>query len=155
MNQKKARALRREAKFLVEQKNNISNDDKYRDHVVDIEIDVPIIDIKSGKAKFLGFKKGQSQEKITECVYGPFKEYKMLKKLYYNPNYDAKLIVLPSKEEENNIANEMLAQHKERQHAESNTIELNNSNEEELHTCSKGGLQSENGGADIETNKSE
>lgn len=152
MNQKKARALRRAAKFLVEQKNNIPNDDKYRNYIVDIEVDIPIIDTTGKKAKLTGFKKGQAQEKIIECVYGPYKEYKMLKKLYYNPNYDASLTILPSKEEENKIANEMLALTQEREDGKFNTSEFNNSNEEELHTSSEGRLQSENGGNDIETN---
>ena len=58
---------------------------------------------------------------INECVYGPYKEYKELKKLDKNPNYVPSLIMLPTEEETNNIAESIRLEQKEQEDGKLNT----------------------------------
>lgn len=143
MSNKKAKAIRRALKYHPNEKQQFPEDELYRNHIVDVEYDVPIIDIRDGKAVMTGTKKGITQGKVIECVYGPYKEYKMLKKLASNPNYNAQLTMLPSKKEEEALAKEMLENFKrERHYANIESDKLGNSNEENLLTNQEGGVQS-------------
>ena len=89
MSSKKAKAIRKALKYHPRDKEQYDEDDVYRDHPTDVRYEIPIIDIRDGKPTVVGMKPGVMTGHITECVYGPYKEYKMLKKLANNPNYDA------------------------------------------------------------------
>ncbi len=107
MSNKRAKALRKLLKYHPRDKDAFNQDDVYMDHPVDTHYKIPIIDIREGKPTVIGYKDGTIPGSIIECVYGPYKEYKMLKKLDKNPNYHAELIMLPTKEETNKIAEEL------------------------------------------------
>jgi hypothetical protein len=138
MNAKKAKALRKLLKYHPSDKDAFDPKEVYRNHPTDVHYEIPIIDIRDGKPTVIGTKPGVMPGHITECVYGPYKEYKMLKKLAKNPNYDARLTILPSREEEAKLAEKIRLQGVT--NGESNS-EISSGTEENLRCNSEGGLQ--------------
>lgn len=100
--------LRREIKEkLGKRLKDVEKD--YKSHDVSVIIDAPtLVPTPEGKYTIGGFEKREVRKQIVENVNGLHKYYKVLKKMYDNPDYVPNLNPLPSKKEEENLINELL-----------------------------------------------
>jgi hypothetical protein len=104
--------LKKLRKMLREQTNNVKlkNIKKdYKNHNVSTVVDAPTLEATpEGKYRISGFEKRVVQKEIVENVSGAHKAYKMMKRMYDNPDYVMKLNALPSQEDEENLMKEIL-----------------------------------------------
>lgn len=86
----------------------------YKEHDVSTIIDAPTLEAtEEGRYRIAGWEKRVVSKKIIENVNGAHKLYKVMKKMYDNPNYVPNLNALPSKEEEQNLMEEIINQEKQ------------------------------------------
>lgn len=111
----KLKQLRKEIKGQTgKQLHEISKD--YKDHDVSTVVDAPTLEpTDEGKYRIVGWEKRVVSKKITENVNGAHKLYKVMKKMLDDPNYVPNLKPLPSKQEEENLMEEIVNEIKEQQ----------------------------------------